>query len=104
MSRLQEKFKEFQQTHNIIMIFLVSYIADYQDIFELLLDYYEEKYLLRFAEPRHGNTENALDINEFWKYIKTMESIQKRAFILGGFVPQSYESLKTNAPTFNERY
>ncbi len=30
MSRMQEKFKEFQQTRNATMIFLVSYIADYQ--------------------------------------------------------------------------
>ena len=27
----------------------------HQDIFDLLLDYYEEEYLLRIAEPRHGN-------------------------------------------------
>ena len=178
MSRLQEKFKEFQQTRNALMIFLVSYIADYQsfhgsqsnhnrflhqkyswqtpkinylfnsedgfywsirniaivmgrnrssitrtmnkmkaseewndklsslrknvksetgidievyhqDIFDLLLDYYEEEYLLRFAEPRYGNIESAPDINEihrFWKHLKAMECIQKSIFVQNPFV------------------
>ncbi len=176
MSRLQDKFMEFQQTRNTLMIFLVSYIADYQkfhgsqskhkrflhqkyswqtpkinylfnsgdgfywsvrniaivmernrssitrtlnkmkaseewsyklsdlrrnvssdsgidievyhqDIFDLLLDYYEDEYLLRFAKPRHGNVESAPDINElrrFWKHLRAMESIQKSTFVIGG--------------------
>lgn len=56
----------------------------YQDIFDLLLDYYEEEYLLRFAEPRHGNAESTPDMNElrrFWNYLRAMESIQKRTFV-----------------------
>lgn len=66
----------------------------HQDIFDLFLDYYEEEYLLRFAEPRHGNIETAPDINElrrFWKHLRAMESIQKSTFVLGGFVPQNRE-------------
>ena len=66
----------------------------HQDIFDLLLDYYEEEYLLRFAEPRHGNIETAPDINElrhFWRHLRAMESIQKSTFVVGGFVPQSRE-------------
>ncbi len=185
--RLQEKFREFQQARDTIMIFLVSYIADYQkfhgsqsnhkrflhqkyswrtprinylfnsgdgfywsvrniaivlgrsrssitrtinkmkasekwnvrllslrknirsesgldidiyhqEIFDLLMDYYEEEYLLRFSEPRHGNIENAPDINElrrFWEYLKSMASIQKSTF-----VP---ENLKVTLP-FGWRY
>lgn len=177
-SLLQEKFKEFQKTRNTVMMFLVSYIADYQrshssqsnhkrflhqkytwqtpkinylfnsrdgfywsirniaivlgrnrssitrtmhkmkaseewnnklsslrrnvksetgldievyhqDIFDLLLDYFEEEYLLRFAEPRHGNIENAPNIDElrrFWEHLKAMESIQKSTFVQSPFV------------------
>ena len=177
-SLLQEKFKEFQQTRNTVMMFLVSYIADYQkfhssqsnhnrflhqkytwqtpkinylfnsgdgfywsirniaivlgrnrssitrtmhkmkvseewnnrlsslrrnvksdtgldievyhqDIFDLLLDYYEYEYLLRFAEPRHGDIEDAPDINElrrFWEYLRAMECIQKSTFVQSPFV------------------
>ena len=178
ISRLQEKFKEFHQTRSALMIFLVSYISDYQkfhgsqsnhnrflhqkyswqtpkinylfnsgngfywsirniaivlgrnrssitrtmhkmkvseewnnrlsslrrnvksdtgldievyhqDIFDLLLDYYEEEYLLRFAEPRHGNIESAPDIDElrrFWKHLRAMECIQKSTFVQNPFV------------------
>ena len=61
----------------------------HQDIFDLLLDYYEEEYLLRFAEPRHGNIESSPDINEihrFWKHLKAMECIQKSIFVQNQFV------------------
>ncbi|MBR1603319.1 MAG: hypothetical protein IJ667_07760 [Synergistaceae bacterium] len=44
-----------------------------QGIFDLILDHYEEEYLLRFAEPRRGDKDKAPDINElrrFWNYLK----------------------------------
>ena len=55
----------------------------HQDIFDLLLDYYEEEYLSRFAKPRHGGKKTPPDINElhrFWNCLKSTESIQKRVF------------------------
>lgn len=55
----------------------------HQDIFDLLLDNYEEEYLLRFANPRHGERSTAPDIQElrrFWEYLKSRESIQKMTF------------------------
>lgn len=48
-----------------------------REIFDLIIDFYEDEYLLRFAKPRRGNLENAPDINEvkkFWNYLKEREN------------------------------
>ena len=61
----------------------LNIVVFHQDIFELLLDYYEEEYLMRFAKPRHGSLENAPDIDElrrFWYQLRAQENIQKRLF------------------------
>ena len=50
----------------------------HQEIFDLILDIYEEEYLLRFSKPRRGNIENAPDIKEvrrFWNYLKDYYSV-----------------------------
>ena len=47
-----------------------------EEIFDLLIDRYEDEYLLRFSKPRRGNKENAPDIEEvrkFWKYLHDIE-------------------------------
>ena len=47
-----------------------------QEIFDLIIDRYEDEYLLRFSKPRRGNQENAPDIEEirkFWKYLHDIE-------------------------------
>ena len=52
-----------------------------EEIFDLIIDRYEEEYLLRFSEPRRGNVENAPDIQEvrkFWNYLKEFESHNHR--------------------------
>ncbi|MBQ8692477.1 MAG: hypothetical protein IJ520_04960, partial [Synergistaceae bacterium] len=52
-----------------------------EEIFDLIIDRYEEEYLLRFSEPRRGNVENAPDIQEvrkFWNYLKEIESHNQR--------------------------
>ena len=55
-----------------------------QEIFDLILDHYEEEYLLRFADPRRGDRDKAPDINEvhqFWQYLKTNAQIQKEHIV-----------------------
>ena len=55
------------------------------EVFDLIIDFYEEEYLLRFAKPRFGNVEKAPDIKEvhrFWDYLKLKESTQKQQFII----------------------
>lgn len=55
----------------------------HQDIFDMILDQYEDEYLMRFANPRHGKPNHAPDIQElrrFWEYLKSRESIQKWVF------------------------
>lgn len=50
-----------------------------KEIFDLLLDLYEDEYLLRFSEPRRGDKDNAPEIKEvrsFWQYLKDMESFK----------------------------
>ena len=47
-----------------------------EEIFDLLMDRYEEEYLQRFTKPRRGNQDNAPDIEEvrkFWKYLHDIE-------------------------------
>lgn len=58
-----------------------------QDIFDVLIDYYEDRYLLRFVQPRRGRGEFAPDINElrsFWRELRSMEFIQKHVVLQGG--------------------
>lgn len=44
-----------------------------KDIFDLIIDHYEDEYLLRFSNPRWGDKNNAPNIQEirrFWDYLK----------------------------------
>ena len=48
-----------------------------KEIFDLIIDLYEDEYLQRFSEPRRGNIENAPDIQElkrFWEYLREREN------------------------------
>lgn len=48
-----------------------------KEIFDLLLDLYEEEYLLRFSQPRHGDPENApdeIEVRKFWEFLKDAEA------------------------------
>ena len=48
----------------------------HKEIFDLLLDLYEDEYLLRFSQPRRGDNNSAPDILElrrFWQYLKDFE-------------------------------
>ena len=52
----------------------------------MILDLYEEEYLLRFSEHRSGNIENATDIKEvrrFWNYLKDYYSVNDFAIYNG---------------------
>lgn len=47
-----------------------------EEIFDLLIDRYEDEYLLRFSKPRRGNRDTATDIEElrkFWNYLHDFE-------------------------------
>ena len=47
-----------------------------EEIFDLLIDRYEDEYLLRFSKPRRGNKDTAPDIEElrrFWKYLHDIQ-------------------------------
>ncbi|MCR5347957.1 MAG: hypothetical protein K6E38_09310 [Fretibacterium sp.] len=51
----------------------------HRDIFNLLIDRYEEEYLRRFAAPRRGDKRKAPNIKEvrrFWDYLKANAQIQ----------------------------
>ena len=59
----------------------------HKDIFDVLMDYYEEEYLLRFARPRHGNAESAPGMSElrrFWRSLRGQECAQKRVLLPTG--------------------
>ena len=75
--------------HSVITSYEGGYIDVYhQDIFDVLMDWYEEEYLLRFARPRHGDVESAPnieDLRQFWRGLHTQEYLQKRVFLpMGG--------------------
>ena len=62
----------------------LSICVYHQDIFDLIIDQYENEYLMRFASPRHGGQNNAPDIQElrrFGEYLKSIESMQQRLFM-----------------------
>lgn len=47
-----------------------------KEIFDLIIDRYEEEYIARFSSPRRGSKDNAPDINEvrkFWNYLRQLE-------------------------------
>lgn len=49
----------------------------HKEIFDLLLDLYEDEYLLRFSQPRRGDNNSAPDILElrrFWQYLKDFDN------------------------------
>lgn len=49
----------------------------HKEIFDLLLDLYEDEYLIRFSEPRRGDNNSAPDILElrkFWQYMKDFDT------------------------------
>ncbi len=55
----------------------------HEEIFELILDHYEQEYLLRFSNPRHGEKSSAPDMSEimrFWNYLKNSENAAKLKF------------------------
>ena len=56
----------------------------HQDIFDLLLDFWEEEYLMRFAKPRRGDPAKAPSIDElrsYWESLKAEDARQLRAFV-----------------------
>ncbi len=68
----------------------------HQDIFNLLIDRYEEEYLRRFAAPRRGDRENAPDIEEvrrFWSYLKDAERIRSAYAALEGEQEESSKDM-----------
>ena len=55
----------------------------HEEIFDLLLDLYEDEYLLRFSEPRRGNKEfapNITEVRRFWQYLKDCETFNDYSF------------------------
>lgn len=55
-----------------------SIFVYHQDIFDLIIDKYEEEYLLRFSNPRWGSKDNAPDFDEikrFWNYLKDFYNV-----------------------------
>ena len=62
----------------------LSVFVYHRDIFDLIVDRYEEEYLRRFSEPRRGDRDNAPDIEEvrrFWQYLKAKAQAQQESFI-----------------------
>lgn len=72
----------------------------HKEIFDLLLDLYEDEYLLRFSEPRRGNNSSAPDILElrrFWQYMKDFDTfnshILKQQILLPDIPPMNWKDI-----------
>ena len=64
----------------------------HQDIFDLLIDFWEEEYLMRFARPRHGDPTKAPSINElrsYWATLKAEDVRQFSVFAIGALPPST---------------
>lgn len=48
-----------------------------REIFTLIIDRYEEEYLQRFANPRHGKSQDITEIKRFWEYLKQSAESEK---------------------------
>ena len=69
-----------------------------EEIFDLIIDRYEEEYLLRFSEPRRGSSDNAPDIQEvrrFWNYLKKFENHKNYVAV------QEEETILPDVPPMN---
>ena len=48
-----------------------------REIFTLIIDRYEEEYLERFANPRHGKSQDITEIKRFWEYLRQSAESEK---------------------------
>ena len=48
-----------------------------REIFSLIIDHYEEEYLQRFSQPRHGTAQDINEIKRFWLYMKQCEETER---------------------------
>lgn len=71
-----------------------------KEIFDLLLDLYEDEYLLRFSQPRRGDNNSAPDIHElrrFWQYMKDFDNFNSHVMNqqkhLPDIPPMSWEDI-----------
>ena len=48
-----------------------------REIFTLIIDRYEEEYLQRFANPRHGKSQDISEIKRFWEYLRQSAESEK---------------------------
>ncbi|MBQ7152212.1 MAG: hypothetical protein IJR94_08180 [Synergistaceae bacterium] len=74
----QKKLAALHKTVSSESGFLID--VYHQDIFDLILDYYEEDYLRRFSQPRRFGVNPAPNINDlhkFWSYLRGYQAIQK---------------------------
>ena len=77
----------------------------HEDVIGLILDHYEEEYLLRFSSPRRGDPSCAPDIQElrrFWNDLKLTEKPQENLTPSGNpqRLSQNREYKRTPAPLF----
>ena len=61
-----------------------------REIFDLIVDRYEEEYLERFANPRHGTHQDITEVKRFWDYLKLCRN-NSRMHIAGYSEPEDYE-------------
>ena len=70
-----------------------------QDIFDLIIDKYEEEYLLRFSSPRWGSKDNAPNLEEikrFWNYLKDFYNLNDYATYNGKKLFQDIPQMSLN--------
>ena len=61
-----------------------------REIFDLIVDRYEEEYLERFANPRHGTPQDITEVKRFWDYLKQCSN-NSRIHIAEESEPEDYE-------------
>lgn len=61
-----------------------------REIFNIIIDRYEDEYLQRFANPRHGMPQNIDEIKRFWDYLK-QSAEHERINIASNSEPEEYE-------------
>ena len=70
-SRLLALSEETKSANN------VPITAYHEEIFDLILDKYEEEYLQKFIKPRRGTPQNSEAVLRFWQYLKDSAQIDE---------------------------
>ena len=93
MEKMQNWRSRLYQWRKLVNPQIPVYVYS-EDVFDLIVDFYEEEYLHRFVKPRRGNpspAEERREIYRYWEYLKSISSDDKGVYSETGLTPDAIE-------------